>query len=51
MIKINYMSSLFVGIDLGSKSNVVCALNACLIAAFVRCVDLINANHGEVINF
>ena len=27
MIKINYMSTLFVGIDVSSKSNVVCALD------------------------
>lgn len=27
MIKINYMSTLFVGIDVSSKSNVVCAIN------------------------
>lgn len=27
MIKINYMSTLFVGIDVSSKSNVVCAMD------------------------
>ena len=27
MIKINYMSTLFVGIDVSSKSNVVCAVD------------------------
>ena len=36
MIKINYMSTLFVGIDVSSKSNAVYAMDAFLIADFVR---------------
>lgn len=27
MVKINYMSTLFIGIDVSSKSNVVCAMD------------------------